>query len=125
MFEACLPYETTVVELAGRVERETFPGRPDYESTEKGDEPETYWVLHFSRPVCVREMRPLYHASSTNVTRMQLMLSPGQYDTYGALVGQRVVASGTLMRWITGHHHTPVLLQVQGLRAATAADTLP
>lgn len=33
------------VSLTGKVWRETFPGRPNYESIENGDEPETVWVL--------------------------------------------------------------------------------
>lgn len=33
------------VSLVGKVWRETFPGRPNYQSIEDGDEPETVWAL--------------------------------------------------------------------------------
>ncbi len=117
----CLPYEPAIVELSGRVERQTFPGRPNYESIEDGDEPETHWILHLSAPACTRQGSGVDHEPESGVTRMQLLLSPQEYDAYRPLLGQRVVARGTLTHAITGHHHTPVMLQVRSLRAA--ADT--
>jgi hypothetical protein len=121
----CLSYEPAVVELAGRVERQIFPGRPNYESIENGDEPDTYWILHLSAPVCTRQDDVRYYGAERDVTRMQLVLTREQYETYRPLLEQRVVARGTLMYWITGHHHTPVLLQAQSVRAVVPADSLP
>src|SRR5258705_6434133 len=39
-----------------------------------------------------------------------------QYDTYRSLLGRRVIASGTLFRAHTGHHHTKVLLTVTDIK---------
>jgi Domain of unknown function (DUF4431) len=121
VIDDCLPYEPAVVELTGRVERQTFPGRPNYESIEAGDEPETYWILHLSEPACTRQD----DEAERNLTRMQLLLSAEQYDAYRPLLGQGVVARGTLMEAVTGHHHTAAMLRVQSLHASAAADTLP
>ena len=48
----CLPYEPEPVQMTGTLVRLTFPGRPNYESIEEGDEPETGFYLELSRGVC-------------------------------------------------------------------------
>jgi len=42
------------VKLAGKVLREVYPGRPNFESVKKGDEKETGWFLIFEKPICVK-----------------------------------------------------------------------
>ncbi len=47
-----------------------------------------------------------------NLTNMQLMLTgPEQYSLLRPLLDKQVSLSGTLFAAITGHHHTPVLLE--------------
>jgi len=41
--------------VTGYVTAETFQGRPKFTSIADADEPETYWILHFSRPICANE----------------------------------------------------------------------
>lgn len=39
-YAQCLEYEPSSVSLVGTIVRRTYPGRPNYESIKKGDEPE-------------------------------------------------------------------------------------
>jgi hypothetical protein len=116
--QACLKYGPEVVTLRGKVKRVVFPGRPNYESIKDGDEPERYWVLFLPTAVCVRgdEKDDPNAETEKGVKEMQLMLE--SYDTYRHLLGKTVSVSGTLMRAITGHHHTAVLLQVVDMKQA-------
>lgn len=48
---------------------------------------------------------------------MQLVLFDDEYKTKADLVNHDVTVTGTLTGAITGHHHTPLLLQVVSLTA--------
>ncbi len=49
----CLTYNERVT-VSGKLTRQTFPGRPNFESVARGDEPETYFVLRLDHAACVR-----------------------------------------------------------------------
>ena len=113
----CLAYEPSEVRLTGSLERQTFPGPPNYESVRNGDPAETYWLLKLTRPVCVTESKtaPDLDSKQDNINRIQLVLTPEGYSKYKSFVGSRVEVTGTLFGAITGHHHTPVLLEVKSI----------
>jgi hypothetical protein len=116
----CLKYEPAEVELRGVIARETFPGRPNYESVEAGDEPETVWVLTLHAPVCVDGAGgedP--NVAERDVRQVQLVLSREQYAACAPLVGKRVRVCGSLFHAITGHHHKDVLMTVRRIGAET------
>ena len=108
--QQCLSYEPDQVELKGTIRRQTFPGPPNFESVAKGDRPERYWVLHLAQPICVAANSEW--EKETGVSDIQLVIT--KYDK--TLVGRKVVATGTLFHWQTGHHHTKVLLKVSNIR---------
>jgi len=113
----CLKYEPEVVELNGTIHRQTFPGRPNYESIKEGDEPETYWILKSKKAICVRaDSSDDGNESEANVTRIQLVLDQRQYVIYKSMLGKKVTVKGTLFHSISGHHHTKVLLTVLEIR---------
>ena len=116
----CLSYEPAVATLTGTLVRETFPGPPNYESIKHGDKPETSWFLVLPGSVCVNEDRaePNLNPKQSAVREIQLVLQPQQYVQHKALVGRKVLATGTLFGKHTGHHHTPVLLTLRTLEAA-------
>ncbi|HEX5734736.1 MAG TPA: DUF4431 domain-containing protein [Blastocatellia bacterium] len=118
MPQECLSYEPATVTLNGKITRKTFAGPPNYESLKEGDTPETYWVLHLTKPICVNgdENMPGGEEPERNVSNIQLILSKEQYARYRGLVGKRVEVSGKLMHAITGHHHTNVLLTATGIK---------
>jgi hypothetical protein len=77
-----------------------------------GDKPETYWILHLDAPVCVAASAD--NDAESSVTDLQLILSTEEYARFRKFVRQdiRVEVRGKLSHAITGHHHTPVLLEV-------------
>lgn len=116
--QGCLSYEQATVTLQGRISRKTFAGPPNYESTKKGDEPETYWILRLNKSICVNgdESLPAVEEKEKNVSELQLLLSGEQYGRYKDLPGKRVAVSGKLFHSHTGHHHTNVLLEVAEIK---------
>jgi hypothetical protein len=117
----CLSYEPTVLTLHGTLARNTYPGPPDYADIRKGDKAETYWLLNLDSPVCVSrdEAMPDLYPGHKNIRRVQLVLQPGSYLRYKALLGKRVVVVGTLFAAHTAHHHTDVLLTARKLEQAS------
>jgi hypothetical protein len=113
----CRSYEPAVVALHGTLVRKTFAGPPNYEDIRKGDAAETYWLLNLDSPICVDEDKtdPDLNPAQKNIRRVQLVLDPKAYEQFKALLGKRVVATGSLFGAHTGHHHTPVLLTVTSL----------
>jgi len=110
-----LSYEVPV-SLNGIIKRHTFPGPPNYESVKKGDEPEQVWVLHLSSPICVSASSD--GDAQSDISDLQLVLVEGQkqYARYRSLLGTRVEVTGKLFQAETGHHHTKVLLTVNGIK---------
>lgn len=113
----CYPYEPKTVSLTGTLVRETFPGPPGYTSVKEGDEPETYFLLKFSSPICTRvPAGNKFDSPEKAVAIMQLVFMDNAADFYKDLrpyLGKRVRCTGKLFSVQTGHHHTPVLLQVK------------
>ena len=111
----CFSYEADAVQLTGTISKKTFPGLPNYESIQRGDQPETYWILHLGSPVCTTAGADSDAESS--VTDLQLILTQKQYALYRKFVGRkgRVTIKGKLMHAHTGHHHTPVLMEVTSI----------
>src|SRR5215203_5487448 len=117
----CVTYEPNSVVLQGTMRPHTFPGRPNYESVAKGDEAERVWVLHLTKPICVAASADW--EKQDNVSDIQLVFAEGQnqYDRYRSLLGGRIIATGTLFRAHTGHHHTKVLLIVTEINRGNVA----
>jgi Domain of unknown function (DUF4431) len=98
--------------LKGVIEKETFPGPPNYESVEKGDKPETYWIFNLDVPICTSgaDQRG---SSENNVRKLQLLFAQvDMYKTYRSQLGRPVTVTGSLEHAFSGHHHTDVMLQV-------------
>ncbi len=106
--EVCLK-ENAEVNWVGTIHRTTFPGPPNYENIQKGDKPETYWILKLKKPVCI--------ANEKALSSFQLIVDPTTYKNK-KLLKENVRVEGTLMPQITGHHHTPYLIQVKSIVAA-------
>jgi len=118
--QGCLAYEPARVKLHGMISRRTFAGPPNYESTKKGDERETYWILRLNKAICVKgdESLPGISEAEKNVSQLQLVLDAEQYARYKNLPGKRAEVSGKLFHSHTGHHHTNVLLKVAEMKPA-------
>jgi hypothetical protein len=113
--QTCLNFEPETVSLKGTIKRRTFPGPPNYESVEKGDQPEVMWVLHVARPICVSASGD--QNAEKNVSNFQLVFAGAEdYRRYRSFVGKHATVNGTLFSAQTGHHYTRVLLRVTGIR---------
>lgn len=111
-----LHYEPEKVTLTGTIERQTFPGRPGYESIKNGDEIERGWYLRISTPRNV-EKRSQDSDPNTetehNVEVLQLAWeSEGVEKIIVRSVGKLVSLSGHLFHASNGHHHSRVLMWV-------------
>lgn len=111
----CFSYEPEMAKLRGTITRKTFPGPPNYESIRKGDKPETYFILHLLKPICTIASGD--NEAEKDVREIQLILTQEQYARYKKIVGGRVpvILPGKLSHAISGHHHTPVLMEVMDI----------
>jgi uncharacterized protein YecT (DUF1311 family) len=123
---SCLSYEPQVVELSGFLDSERFFGPPGYGESPKEDPVEEAWILILDRPICVLASSNFRDANTppeNGVSRIQLV---PQGEISSALKGwkeQNIMVRGTLFHSHTGHHHAPVLMNVQrALPAARAAS---
>ena len=113
----CLTFEPDTVRLSGTLTIGAFPGRPNYEDTVKGDEPEHPYILALASKICVRgdSTSDLNRDDQSDIQNVQLIfLGPLPRDIR-SFVGKPVVLAGKLTTAISGHHHTPVLLIVSRL----------
>lgn len=105
--------ENQKLRLSGTLLRITYPGPPNYESIEAGDQPETYWVLQPDHKITCA----IGSYGNDDHTKMQLVMYGDEYRDYASLVGRNVIVDGTLMYAETGHHHTSLLIEVKRIAA--------
>ncbi|MBV9493959.1 MAG: DUF4431 domain-containing protein [Acidobacteria bacterium] len=108
---SCVGYEPDTVSITGSLERRTYPGRPNYESVQQGDEPETGFYLRLANALCISRHLDEVNEPVAGVTLVQLVLDEAEYDDLRRTIGKRVALRGTLFHSHTGHHHAPVLLK--------------
>lgn len=109
----CLKYEPDMATLVGKLHRATFPGRPNFESIEDGDEPETGFYLSLNPPICTRGKSGGDEQPHDGVQEVQLVLTKEQYAKLRPQLGRQVKLQGRLFAAFTGHHHADVLLRVE------------
>ncbi len=110
--EACLRYGPAVVQLSGRVFLRTFPGPPNYKSIRTGDRAETQVLLKLGQPICVLG-DPKDEINSEDERDQRLVtLVPASGMKLASYAGARVRVEGTLFHAQTGHHRTPILIEV-------------
>jgi hypothetical protein len=111
----CLSYGIPV-RLRGTIVQQTYPGRPNYESVAKGDEPETVWILDLDSLICTLRGNDIDEPAENGVDRLQLVFDQaGMYDSYRSLLGKPVTATGNLGFGITAHYHTRVALATRNI----------
>ncbi len=114
----CYEYEGDAVSLLGTIRLETFPGKPDFLSVHRGDEPVSELVLELDEPFCVnaqpdREDGALPALSA--VGRVQALMPielPTEAELLGRL-GERVWLHGKLVPPSSFYHFLPVLIQAR------------
>jgi len=106
-----LPYIT----LRAKLIRHTFPGSPNYESIERGDMPETRWVLEVPGSEIRRLIESnfltedLYYPDKNGWIQL---IAVGDEESPSPLLNKRVIVQGYLGTLIS-HIHTPATLEAK------------
>lgn len=115
-----LEYEPTRVTVTGMLEVVVFPGRPNYNDVNQGDEPQHILMLSLEHPVDVIAS-PLppgadpegwpNKGSYTNLTNMHVVRpADAPAGRWSGRAPVRVCVEGTLMEGHNAHHKTGVVL---------------
>ncbi len=102
----CISVDGSVLNVTGVLSKQTFPGPPNYESIENGDKAETHWLVSTDEEYCVNDSEKL-------ISKFQLVFKLGVKFTPIEHAVHRV--NGVTFMGLSGHHHTPILLEVSGL----------
>ena len=102
------------VRIGGWITKRTYAGPPNYQSIQSGDMPETIHVLHMDKPACVHPAQTdLENEAADNIGEAQLVvMERGSFKAASRLIGRHVWVTGRFFSAHSGHHHTPVLLEV-------------
>lgn len=117
--DGCYRYGSAL-KLPGTLTERTFAGPPNYDSVAEGDRPEKVLVLHLATPMCTKaDNNDAIDAPVAKATDVQLVFTgdaAARYRHLQPLLGSLVQCQGTLLSAISGHHHTPVLMQAASCR---------
>lgn len=115
-------YGPPTSELIGILDMQTFPGPPNYESINSGDEIERHFYLKPAKSIDVLEgknFKAQSEATERNVKIIQLAVSADNDVLWArfrkAGKGAHVKIRGEIFHRFTGHHHSRVLLSVEGM----------
>jgi hypothetical protein len=106
----CLHYQGDPVTLSGKVTKRTFYGPPNYGENPDTDSRETQGILLLSKPICVDENPDEYYVAKKN--QLEVTLVPLAKTNLKNYLGKQVKVHGKLFHAETGHHHTPVLIEI-------------
>lgn len=112
-----LSYEPAVVTLTGTIStREAF-GPPGYGEDPAHDRKENYLLLTLDSPISVAgdPKSDANSKSESDVNAVQMIYS-GSHAFQKQWLDKHVSVTGTLIHGLTGHHRTPVLIQVTDTR---------
>jgi hypothetical protein len=109
-------YDPAVIQCKGKLRLINFHGPPNYESIKEGDEKEGAFILELDKPFDIEPTHNAQEPPNTdwekNVRRIQLIVVGRSDKPLEKRIGKRVSVKGKLFHAITGHHHTPVLMEV-------------
>jgi hypothetical protein len=118
----------SVVTLQGVLQVAEFFGPPNYGENPRSDRLEKTFVLQLPAPPAEESggfaLPPDTDSSAVNqyFYYIQLVVFTKDQQAAAALIGHRVRVTGTLMAAITGHHRTPVLLEVASITGIADYD---
>lgn len=101
------------VSLHGRLISRTFAGPPGYVSVRHGDAAEVTPLLRLVRPLCVSGLLGETDLSRHSIRELQVLDVHDQLDAGQRAACRRAcVLTGQLVRAESGHHHTPVMIEI-------------
>ena len=107
---SCLHYGGSPVTLSGKVKLQTFFGPPNYGENPDTDSRETQAILLLAKPICVEANTAEYEEAEQN--QLEVTLVPLKKENLKSYEGKQTAVQGTLYHAHTGHHHTPVLIEI-------------
>jgi len=111
----CLSYAPARVILKGTLTSKTFPEWPTFESIEKGDKPETYWILNLKQPICTSAGEDPSIAVEQDVSVLQVLCTTVEmYQIYRSLLNTDVSVTGSLF--------SATLVQISAVTACPSRD---
>jgi len=116
--EKSFHFDPAVVELVGKLEIQTFPGPPGYQSVKNGDQTERGWFLRLSEPITIVANSPstdLGWQTEKNVKILHMVIDWDHIKAKDLVVGGLVRVRGKLFNRQNGHHHTRVLVEASEL----------
>ena len=114
-----------MVTLIGILQAKTHPGAPNFVSIEAGDEPETGYYIELRPPICTITSEKNWMLGHERISEVQLAMSEMQYEQLGQNLRGVVTIKGTLFEAFNGHHHTPVLIELQSFEGAEKRTNSP
>ncbi len=111
---ACLHYEGNPVVLEGQVSLRTFFGPPNYGENPTTDTREVQAILHLQEGICV-DADPV-DGGKADANQIDVTLVPLRGENLNVFDGRTVAVRGKLFHANTGHHHTPVLIQIERIQ---------
>lgn len=112
----CLHYGGSPVTLSGEVKLERFFGPPNYGETPDTDSRETQAILLLEKPICVEANATEYEEAEQN--QREITLVPLGKENLTNYKGKQITVEGWLYHAHTGHHHTPVLIEIKHIQNA-------
>lgn len=107
---SCLHYGGSPVNLSGKIKLQTFFGPPNYGENPDTDSRETQAILALAKPICVEANQVEYEEAEQN--QLEVTLVPLKKENLKSYEGKQIAVQGVLHHAHTGHHHTPVLIQI-------------
>lgn len=99
------------ISLSGEVRYVVFPGPPNFEDVQKGDEPEPTYLLVLDHPICIRGDE--FSDPAQPFDSVQLVGNKTTSPQLKSNVNKRVtVTLSDQMGASTGHHHAPLVAWV-------------
>ncbi|MEO3711289.1 DUF4431 domain-containing protein [Roseateles flavus] len=117
---SCLSYDSTSTKLIGTLLSRPYYGPPNYGETPSTDSRERAFLLLLDAPICVTaSAHPEKDNNSFERDQIVVHLAPSHVKPkeVARMLGRQVTATGQLYHAFTGHHRTPVLLDVYGIEA--------
>ena len=111
---SCLHYGGSLVTLSGTVKLQTFFGPPNYGENPDTDSRETQAILLLTKPICVEANSAEDEEAEQN--QLEVTLVPFKKQNLKNYEGKKIVVQGTLYHAHTGHHHTPVLIEIKRIK---------
>jgi hypothetical protein len=113
---ACLRYDVMGASLSGTLFTRIYFGPPGYGERPEADARERPYLLLLDAPICVSSDDQRQGATNqSNLIVVQLAPVHVEASALQTAMGMHVTVRGTLFPAITGHHRTPVLMDVHAV----------